>query len=104
MLNSSGDKMTQYILLIQDNTKTESTSEDWERFLTLARQSGMFQGGSEIGSRMIVGDVTSAKSTDHMVGYMRFDSDDKQKLLDLLQQHPVILHGGSVELCELPKS
>jgi hypothetical protein len=35
---------------------------------------------------------------------MRFDSEDKEKLLALVNQHPVILHGGTVELCELPKS
>jgi hypothetical protein len=96
--------MAQYILLIHNNTKTDSTSADWDRFLTLAKQSGLFQGGSEIGERVLVGDVQSAKPTDHIVGFMRFDSDHKQKVLDLLGQHPVILHGGSAELCEMPRS
>jgi hypothetical protein len=35
---------------------------------------------------------------------MRFDADDKQALLDLLATHPNLVHGGTVELCELPKS
>jgi hypothetical protein len=35
---------------------------------------------------------------------MRFDSDNKQALLDLLKSHPAVAHGGSVELCEMPKS
>ena len=35
---------------------------------------------------------------------MRFDAEDRAKLLELLKQHPVVLHGGSVELCEMPKS
>ena len=35
---------------------------------------------------------------------MRFDSDDKAKLIELLKLHPVVLHGCSLELCELPKS
>jgi len=96
--------MTQYILLIQNNTKTDSTSDEWERFITIAQQSGHFKGGSEIGKRVLIGDVMSANSTSHIVGYMRFDSEDKQKLLELLEQHPVILHGGSAELCEMPKS
>jgi hypothetical protein len=51
-----------------------------------------------------VGDQVSARSSAHIVGYMRFDSDDKQIILDLLNVHPVVLHGGTVELCELPKS
>jgi hypothetical protein len=44
------------------------------------------------------------ESTDHVVGYMRFDSEDRQPILDLLEKHPVLLHGGTVELCELPRS
>ncbi len=35
---------------------------------------------------------------------MRFDSDDKEKLLELLKTHPVVVHGGTVELCEMPES
>src|SRR5262245_23222215 len=96
--------MTQYILLIQGNVKTDSTPDEWKAFLSAAGQSGLFKGGSEIGKRMVVGDAESAKSTDHVVGYMRFDSDDKQKILDLIEKHPVVIHGGTVELCEMPES
>jgi len=96
--------MTQYILFIQDNLKSDSSPEEWEAFFTAAHQSGLFKGGSEIGKRIFLGDTQSAKPTDHIVGFMRFDSDDKQKILDLLEKHPVVIHGGSVELCEMPKS
>ena len=96
--------MTQYILLIQDNTTSESTLEEWQALFAAACASGHFKGGSEIGNRIVVGDVQSAKSTDHIAGYMRFDADDKQQILDLLEKHPVVMHGGSVELCELPVS
>jgi hypothetical protein len=96
--------MTQYILCIQGNVTSASNSEEWESFFAAARQSGLFKGGSEIGQRMVLGDAASAKSTDHIVAYMRFDADDKQQLLDLLKRHPVIVHGGSAELCEMPES
>lgn len=96
--------MNQYLLLIQGNGKTGGTTEEWERFFVAARESGTFRGGSEVGKRELVGDPHSARSSEHIVGYMRFDSGDKQKILDLLKMHPVVLHGGSVELCELPKS
>ena len=96
--------MTQYILLVQGNLKSNSTPEEWDAFFTAAQESGLFRGGSEIGSRTVLGDTASAKPTDHIVAYMRFDSDDKQQLLDLLAKHPVIIHGGSAELCELPES
>ena len=96
--------MTQYIVLIQGNSKSEPTAEEWVAFFASAERSGMFRGGSRIGKRTVLGDVGSAKPTDHIVGYMRFDADDKQQVLDLLQRHPVVLHGGAVELCELPES
>ena len=96
--------MNEYILFIQGNEKTSTTADEWDRFFTSARESGVFRGGSEIGKRETVGDRQLARSSEHIVGYMRFDSADKQVLLELLKKHPVVLHGGSVELCELPKS
>lgn len=95
--------MTQYLLLIQSGGSPAS-DEEWERFIMQAKASGMFSGGSAVGAREIVGDAAVAHSTGHIVGYMRFDTDDKPKLLALLQQHPVVRHGGAVELCELPRS
>ncbi|MDF1859557.1 MAG: hypothetical protein P1U87_05045 [Verrucomicrobiales bacterium] len=96
--------MTPYLLLIHGNTKSVSTEEEWNQFFAAARESGMFRGGSEIGERTALGNIDSMKSTDHIVGYMRFDSEDTQTILDLLEKHPVVLHGGTVELCELPCS
>ncbi len=96
--------MTQYILLIQNNAKSIPSAKEWEDFFETAHESGLFEGGSEIGSRSIVGDAQSSESTDHIVGYMRFDSGDRQKICNLVEKHPVVIHGGTVELCELPKS
>ena len=96
--------MTEYILLIQGNETSATTSGEWDEFFSAARASGLFRGGSEIGRRMLIGDARSAKSTAHIVGYMRFDAEDEQKVIDLLAKHPVVRHGGSVELCELPES
>jgi hypothetical protein len=73
-------------------------------FFTAAKESGLFRGGSEIGSRTVLGDTACVQPTDHVVAYMRFDSDDKQRILDLLEKHPVLIHGGSAELCEMPES
>ncbi len=96
--------INQYILLIQDNAKSRATAAEWGQFLTAAKKSGMFYGGSEIGNREVLGDTDLARPTQPITGYMRFDTDDKPKLLELLQSHPVVRHGGAVELCELPKS
>ncbi len=92
-----------YLVLIQDNTRTEPTDAEWIDFITTARESGMFEGGSTIGERVLLGESGSARSTRHVVGFMRFDTDDRQRLLDLLETHPVVRRGGSIELCELPR-
>jgi len=96
--------MAQYLLLIQNNAKSQSTPAEWDAFFAAARASGMFEGGSALGDRAMIGDAASAKSTRHIGGYMRFDTDDKARLLELLQRHPVVVHGGSVELCEMPRT
>ena len=97
-------EMNQYLLLIQDNAKTKPSEAEWSDFFSVARASDTFVGGSEVGDRELFGDEASAKLSDHVVGYMRFDTDDKSKVTELLKIHPVVLNGGSVELCELPKS
>ena len=96
--------MMQYILFIQKNTKTTPSPEEWNRFFIIAQESGLFEGGSAICKKLLLGDAPSAKSSDHIGGFMRFSSNDKQKLLELLKEHPVVVHGGSVELFEMPKS
>ena len=96
--------MAEYLLLIQGNAKSDATEDEWHQFLVAAQESGVFRGGSEIGERLLIGDADSMKSTDHVAGYMRFDSEDRQQILDLLERHPVVTHGGTVELCELPRS
>ena len=96
--------MTHYLLLIHANPQTAPAPAEWSAFLQAAEQSGLFRGGSAIGGRTILGDAAIAHTSDHIVGYMRFDADDKQPLLDLLHTHPVIAHGGTIELCELPET
>lgn len=96
--------MSQYLLLIHSNLQSDTTPAEWEAFFIAARRSEFFKGGSEVGRREIIGNPEPAGPSDHIVGYMRFDADDKEALIDLLKLHPTVLHGGSVELCELPKS
>lgn len=96
--------MHEYLLLIHGNEKTATTAAEWDQFFAAAHASGAFSGGSEVGKRELFGDTASARTSDHIVGYMRFDTTDKPMLLELLKKHPVVLHGGTVELCELPKS
>jgi hypothetical protein len=94
----------QYIALIHKNTDSTPTTDEWDRFLDAAKGTGMFKGGSEIGTRYAVGQKAVSDISESVGGYMRFDSDDLERLQALLGAHPVIKHGGTIELCEMPKS
>ena len=94
----------QYMALIHNNADTVASSAEWERFFEAAAKTGMFRGGSEIGVRHVVGHKEVPDTTKHVAGYMRFDAEDSGQLFELLKEHPVIKHGGTIELCEMPES
>ncbi|MBI2477575.1 MAG: hypothetical protein HYV60_02670 [Planctomycetia bacterium] len=94
----------QYIALIHKNADTTAAPEEWDRFIQMAVESGMFKGGSEIGVRHIVGHKEVPDTTKSVGGFMQFDSADRDRLLTLLKAHPMIKHGGTIELCEMPES
>ena len=94
----------EYITFMHTNTDSRPTSEEWENFFTLARESGLFKGGSAIGKRSAVGSKEVPDTTDHIGGYMRFDSEKLEDLEELLIKHPTVVHGGTIEICELPKT
>jgi len=94
----------EYVLFIHNNVDENTTEEQWNLFFSEANKSGMFLGGSEISSQLQIGLKPVNKITNSIAGFMRFESEDKNKLLALLENHPVSLQGGSLELCEMPKS
>jgi len=94
----------EYILLIHNNVDTPTKEEEWEQFFTAAQQSGIFAGGSEIANSVPIGSKPVPPITASIAGFMRFDSDDVNKVHALLKLHPIYLHGGTLELCEMPKA
>jgi len=94
----------EYILFIHNNADQPTTEEQWNSYFSAARESGIFTGGSAIGSRVQLGSKNVISTTDSVVGYMRFETDDIGKLHQLLELHPVYLQGGTLELCETPKT
>lgn len=94
----------EYITFIHRNTETTPTTDDWEQFLELADRSGLFRGGSAIGHRSTLGAKPVSDVTDDIAGYMRFDAEHLEDLTILLQNHPTVVHGGTVEICELPQT
>ncbi len=93
----------EYILFIHKNTSSSIQPEDWHTFFQRAGESGLFKGGSEIENRISLGDKPVQDITDSVGGFMRFESAELEPLLHLLESHPVVASGGSVELCEMPK-
>jgi hypothetical protein len=94
----------EYILFIHNNTNTLTINEQWTYFFEQANASGLFLGGSEIANRIQIGCKPVANITHHIDGFMRFETEDKAALLALLEYHPVAMQGGTLELCEMPKS
>ena len=93
----------EYIVFIHNNTDNDTKDEQWHSFFSLATDSGIFQGGSEIYNPETIGKKDILNITNHIDGFMRFETEDKGKLLSLLEKHPVIIEGGSLEVCEMPK-
>lgn len=94
----------EYILFIHNNTDSATTKAQWDAFFVEANKSGVFLGGSEIVNCTVVGNKPVADITNEIGGFMRFESEDKNKILALLEKHPVVIQGGTVSLCEMPKT
>jgi len=93
-----------YIAFMHRNEQTPSGKEEWDHFFEIAKASGLFRGGSAIGDRSVVGNQDVPNTTINIGGFMRFESETLEALNTLLQHHPGVKHGGSVEVCELPKT
>ncbi len=94
----------EYIAFMHRNTESPAADEEWADFIELAKNSGIFRGGSEIGARFIVGPSAVPDVTVSIDGFMRFESDSRDVLETLLEKHPTVVHGGTVEICEMPLS
>ncbi len=92
----------QYIALIHKNGDSTPTAAEWDHFIKVATETGIFKGGSAIGARLGIGKKDVVDTTEHVGGYMRFDTDNPHQLHELLKDHPVIRNGGTIELCEMP--
>lgn len=93
----------EYITFMHGNSDGKATEQEWNTFFELAGDSGLFRGGSAMGKRWTIGKDADVAS-DGLAGYMRFDADSVDNLVALLNKHPTVLHGGTIEICELPKT
>ena len=93
----------EYITFMRKNTTSDIREEEWTVFFDLLNKSDAFRGGSLIRSIDMLGDADLELVTKGLAGYMRFYCKNLEELKSLLSQHPVIKHGGSIEICEMPK-
>jgi len=94
----------EYILFIHKNNDSQIPEKEWNVFFEEAKASGLFLGGSEIGARIQFGEKTVSDITQNIGGFMRFESTNLDPIKSLLNKHPIINHGGTIELCEMPKT
>lgn len=94
----------EYILLIHNNTDTQPTQKEWQQFFSLANKSDLFRGGSALGKRIQLGNKDLENITKSVVGYMLFESSNIDAIKTLLREHPVYKKGGTLELCECPRT
>lgn len=92
----------EYIVLIRNNATSPASSNEWDGFFDRAKSSGMFKGGSALGSAFVMGKEVDEQASSMLGGFMRFDSESTTELKALLETHPVVQAGGSIEVVEMP--
>jgi len=99
--------MNDYILLMHNDEPAAAgnRADQWAAYFAKLRQSGAFQGGSEIGGGVCVSKAASAPEiTRHLVGYIRVRADSLSSARELVAGNPVFEAGGTVEIRELPRN
>lgn len=94
----------EYILFIHNNVEQPPTTEQWNLFFETAKASGLFRGGSEISQDCLIGKKSVKSISNYIGGFMRFEATTTDELKQLLNKHPVVIQGGTIELCKMPKS
>jgi len=93
--------MADYIFLMHDDGG--GAKLDWEPYLSRLRETGVFQGGSEIGKGACFRKSGSAPDpTFHIGGFIRVTADSLEHAKALLKGNPVYESGGTVEIRDLP--
>ena len=95
--------MAEYLFLMHDDANPDDAA--WEPYLRGLRQSGCFDGGSEVGDGVCVRkDGTYRSVTPRLAGYIRVRAGSLDEAKSLLVGNPVFEAGGTVEIRELPPS
>jgi hypothetical protein len=96
--------MTDFILLMHNDSTTPLSPEMWSPYLASLQARGIFDGGSAIGpgatfrKEGVPGDTSA-----HLGGYLRVRAADLTAARAYLTGNPVFESGGTVEIRELPR-
>ena len=93
-----------YLVIIYKNTTSTPSNEEWDQFVQTALRLGVFKGGSELGPVVTFGAQSGNIGAAHIAGFMHFETNQLSTLKNLLLTHPTVVHGGTIELSELPNS
>jgi len=98
-------RMNDYLFLTHRLPQGPSEPEGaWPSYLDRLRRTGHFSGGSAIGGGLSVSrSGTTPDTSSHLTGYIRVSADSIDEACKLLEGHPVIEAGGTVEVRELPR-
>jgi hypothetical protein len=93
--------MADYILFMHDDVVVDDQAA-WEPYIETLKQSGAFNGGSEIGEGLCVRKAgTAPPITGHLGGYIRLTAPTIEHAKSLLTGNPHFEAGGTVEIREL---
>jgi hypothetical protein len=96
--------MTDYILFMHDDVAADD-AHAWESYLQALKQSGAFEGGSEIGRGICVRkNGTAPGITERLTGYIRVSAASIDDAKRLVAGNPNFEAGGTVEIRELPRT
>ena len=88
--------MAEFMVLMKGSG---GSSEQWSTYIETLNASGAFRGGSELGNgRSIGGDPTDLCTVS---GFMRFDANSIEAVIELMQGNPLLSSGGVLEVMQL---
>ena len=97
--------MREFMMLMHNDSVSESTPEMWTSYLSFLRDQRAFEGGSSIGAgEAFRGQGSPGNVSQHLTGYIRVRAESLTEAKELLAGNPVFECGGTVEIRELPRN
>ncbi len=94
--------MTQFMLLMHDDTEVAEDGDLWGRYLARLRESGRFDGGSSLGGGTAFRSPgPPGARSDHLAGYLVVSAANLEDAATFLDGNPTYEAGGTVEIREL---